>query len=254
MGAMRPRAYGVSDTGQRRENNEDSFRVAEQLGVFVVADGVGGNSKGEVASSEAVDAVLNMVRHQTEVLERYRRGKDDETIDSVRRVLESAVQGACYMVHGMGELDPGRRGMSTTLSALLVVEDLAVVAQVGDSRIYRIRGGTCEQLTEDHTLVNLQVKAGLLTPEQARVAHSRNVITRAVGHLDYVEVDTLVVKVQGGDRFVLCTDGLHGYMEADEIYMVAGKGPVPAVAERLVEIANQRGGRDNITAVVVEVA
>ncbi len=253
LNRMKLRAFGVSDVGRRRSNNEDSFRIDESLGLFLVADGVGGNSKGEVASSEAVDAVFNMVAHYPNVLSQYRRAGDEASARGVRRLLESAVQAACYMVHGMSEQDPARRGMSTTLSALLVVDRLGVVAQVGDSRIYRLRGGTVEQLTEDHTLVNMQLKAGLLTPEEARVAHGRNVITRAVGHLDYVEVDTRMIDVEPGDRYVLCTDGLHGYVEGDEVLAVAAEEALDLCAERLVELANSRGGKDNITAVVVEV-
>jgi protein phosphatase len=174
-------------------------------------------------------------------------------IAEARRLLESAVQSACYMVFGLGELDPKRRGMSTTVSALLQVNSFAVTAQVGDSRVYRVRGGQGEQLTEDHTLVAEQLKMGLLTPETAKTAR-KNVITRAVGHRDYVQVDTGAVDVQAGDQFIVCSDGLHGYLKDGEVELLLGAGPFEQSAERFVAFANSRGGKDNITTIVIAVS
>ena len=137
--------------------------------------------------------------------------KENENL--VRRLLESAVQSACYMVFGMGEQDPMHKGMSSTLCSLLCVGPTGFIAQVGDSRVYLLRGRQCVQLTEDHTLVNFQPEAG---PDHARGSRQRpgkNVITRAVGHQDYVEVDTTTFALKVGDRFLLCSDGLHGYLE-----------------------------------------
>jgi protein phosphatase len=167
----------------------------------------------------------------------------------VRRLLENAVQSACYMVFGMGQLDPRQRGMSSTLSSLLICGTMAYIAQVGDSRVYLTRDGKTAQLTEDHTLVNFRLKLGLITAEEAANAPGKNVITRAVGHQDYVEVD---LESRPGDRFMLCSDGLHGYLgdgELDELMI----GEREAVADRFIELANDRGGRDNITVVVCDV-
>jgi protein phosphatase len=243
-------AAGRSDVGRRRPHNEDAFLIDEELGLYVVADGVGGNAMGEVASQESVDQIRGFVSQGRAAIERFRAERNDPSRQGVRRLMESAVQNACYMVFGMAEFEPSQRGMSTTLSALLIVDDHAFIAQVGDSRIYRIRGGKTEQLTEDHTLVNLKVKQGLLTPEQAVHAKGKNVLTRAVGHKDHVQVDTLVLEVRGGDQFVLCSDGLHGYLQPGELELHVSRN-LDESAKRLIDLANSRGGKDNITAVVV---
>ena len=137
---------------------------------------------------------------------------------------------------------------------MLVVGDRAFIAQVGDSRVYRLRRDRAEQLTEDHTLVNYKLKQGLITAEEAKNAKGKNVITRAVGHKDYVEVDNTSVTLQLGDRFMLCSDGLHGYLKDDELVGLMAGLDAHAAAKRLIDLANERGGKDNITALIVEVA
>ncbi|MCG5054220.1 MAG: protein phosphatase 2C domain-containing protein [Myxococcales bacterium] len=243
---------GLSDVGRRRKNNEDSFLCDDALHLFVVADGVGGNAKGEVASAESVELVHSWVRRWRSTIEEFNEAPTEQNGLMVRRLLENAVQSACYMVFGMGQLDPRQRGMSTTLSSLLVTKRVAYIAQVGDSRVYLFRGGRAAQLTEDHTLINFRLKLGLITPEEAANAPGKNVITRAVGHQDYVEVDCIDVEIEAGDRFMLCSDGLHGYVEDGELDGLLA-GDRDQVAQRLVALANERGGRDNITVVVVDV-
>jgi len=143
--------------------------------------------------------------------------------------------------------------MSTTLSALLVRAGLAFAAHVGDSRVYRVRGDSVLQLTEDHTLINYKVKHGMMTKAEAEKASGKNVITRAVGHKDYVQVDTADVDTATGDRFLLCSDGLHGYFSDDrEVAELCSDGELDECAEAAIALANQRGGKDNITAVVIE--
>jgi protein phosphatase len=141
--------------------------------------------------------------------------------------------------------------MGTTLSVLLQRSDCAITAQVGDSRIYRLRQGEVEQITEDHTLVAWQLKRGFITPDQARASRQKNVITRSVGSREYVEVDLRMLPVQTGDRFLLCSDGLHGYVEAVELARLEDTS-VQELTAHAVKLANERGGRDNITAVLVE--
>ena len=179
---------------------------------------------------------------------------DADAVWEIRRLLESGVKSACYMVFGMAELDPEKRGMSTTMSALLIKGRLAFAAHVGDSRVYRVRGAQCLQLTEDHTLINYKVKHGMMTRAEAEKATGKNVITRAVGHKDYVQVDTADIDIASGDRFLLCSDGLHGYFIGEkEVVDLCGEGPLDECAEAAVALANQRGGKDNITALVIEV-
>lgn len=249
---MRTVSQGVSHVGRRRSNNEDSYLCDDELSLYVVADGVGGNAKGEVASAEAVDLVHSWVKRWRATLATYEKAPTEDNCNTVRRLLENAVQSACYMVFGMGQIDPRQRGMSTTLSSLLVVAGKAFVAQVGDSRVYLARGGTTAQITEDHTLINFRLKLGLITPEEAANAPGKNVITRAVGHQDYVEVDTFEIDVMPGDRFLLCSDGLHGYLQDGELDHLLS-GARGEVAHALIDLANDRGGRDNVTVVVTDV-
>jgi len=249
---MRTLSFGKSDVGRRRPHNEDSLLFDDDLRLYIVADGVGGNAKGEVASAESVELVQSWVKRWRKTLVAHAADPTPETGGLVRRLLESAVQSACYMVFGMGQLDPRQKGMSSTLSSLLVSAKTAFIAQVGDSRVYLSRDGKTAQLTEDHTLVNFRLKLGLITPEEAANSPGKNVITRAVGHQDYVEVDTLDLEIRSGDRFMLCSDGLHGYLIEGEIdQLMTGEREV--VTNRLIGLANERGGRDNITVVVCDV-
>jgi serine/threonine protein phosphatase PrpC len=250
--SSRLRSFGLTDRGRRRPHNEDAFICDDALGLFVVADGVGGHAKGEVASQESVDQIAGFVRQGRAALAEFMKEPGrDERREAVRRLLESAVQSACYMVYGLAELDPTQKGMSTTISALLLAGSYGVLAQVGDSRIYRVRGGVGQQLTEDHTLVNYKLKQGLISEAEARTMKGKNVITRAVGHKDYVEVDTREIEVQAGDRYLLCSDGLHGYLEAGEVERQLAAGTPEEAPARFVQLANDRGGRDNITVVLV---
>ncbi len=249
---MRRYGVGATDIGRRRTSNEDAFLLDDTLGLYVVADGMGGHAAGEVASQEAVDTVMGMVRRGQETVTRFEsEGPTEANMRAVQRLLESAVQAATYMVFAIAENDPDQKGMGTTVSALLLTETHGVIAQVGDSRIYLVRDGATYQLTEDHTLVAWQVKQGIISEAEAALSPHKNVITRAVGSREYVQVDTHAIEVGPGDRFLLCSDGLHGYLHEDEIGPVLELG-ARAAAPRLIDLANARGGRDNITAIVVE--
>jgi protein phosphatase len=248
---------GLSDVGRRRPLNEDSFFCDDGLGFYVVADGVGGHSKGEVASKEAVEQLQMWIRRDASKLraafKRIAAGDADARWE-VRQLLETGVKSACYMVFGLAEQDPEKRGMSTTISAVLIDGGFCFAAHVGDSRVYRVRQRDVMQITEDHTLINYKLKNGLITPEEATSAKGKNVITRAVGHKDYVQVDTADIDVEPGDRLLLCTDGLHGYLSTkDEVYELIGEGALGACVEAAIAMANERGGKDNITAVAVEI-
>jgi protein phosphatase len=246
------RSYGMTDIGRRRKQNEDAFLRNDEIRLFIVADGMGGHAAGEIASAEAVDTIYGMVKRGMTNLGDESEPLTDEKISRARRLIEGAIQAATYMVYAMSEVDAGKSGMGTTISAAYVFKNVLVTGQVGDSRIYRIRHGDVLQLTEDHTLVGWQIKQGLITEEEARISPHRNVITRSVGGRDYVEVDTGVVEIRQGDRFVLCSDGLHGYLQDSEIPDIIALGGA-AAAEAFIALANERGGSDNITCVVVEV-
>jgi protein phosphatase len=248
-----PIGAGITDVGLRRAVNEDAYFFDDELGLYVVADGMGGHAAGDVASREAVDAVHGMVRRDRGRLARVAQGDHSpEAIRHAVRLLESAVQAATYMVFGIAQHTPEQQGMGTTVSALAICGAYAITAQVGDSRVYLVRDGVAAPLTEDHTLVAWQLKQGIITEEEAATSPHRNVITRAVGSREYVQVDTRVIEVRPGDAFLACSDGLHGYLREEEIPPILDLGPSLAV-QRFVQLANDRGGRDNITAVVVEV-
>jgi serine/threonine protein phosphatase PrpC len=252
--------FGRTDVGRQRVVNEDAFLVDDALGLYVVADGMGGHSAGEIASAEAIETLHNMVLQNRDALARIddmpletgpRTSRRPPTMYRALRILESAIQAATYMVYGLSENNPDRRGMGTTLSVLFIRGNFALTAQVGDSRVYRVTNGCVEQMTEDHTLIAWQLKRGLITPEEARTSRQKNVITRAVGSRDYVQVDTNYAAIQPGDAFLLCSDGLHGYLGDEEILEIMKHSPDDAT-KRLIDLANKRGGRDNITSIAVQ--
>jgi len=269
---MRTRHFGYTDTGRRRRHNEDAWLADERLGLFIVCDGVGGQARGEVASEETVELIWDWVKAQAHVVQaaiaeaRARSvirvvGAPDrpvtmpeEAVGRLGALVRGAVQNACYMVHGMGEVDPSQRGMSTTASLVLVADELVIVGQVGDSRVYLARDGQVSQLTEDHTWLNVQVKQGAMTPEQAKRKSitGKQMITRAVGLRDHVEVDILAVPVQIGDRLLLCSDGLHAYLDAADTLVDLFQLDLREAAPAAIRHANACGGEDNITALFVE--
>ena len=243
-------AFGVTDIGKRRMTNEDALLIDESIGLYAVADGMGGHNAGEIASREALDALVGMVRRDASLLAEVAQNPTPENARRCTRLLEAATQAATYMVYGIAQNDPNQQGMGTTLSALLLCGNLGFTAQVGDSRVYLVRDGRAQQLTEDHTLVAWQIKQGILTAADAAVSPHKN-ITRAVGSREYVQVDTHVFEISPGDGFLLCSDGLYTYVREEEISPIFGLGPRVA-ARRLIDLANDRGGGDNITAIVVQ--
>ena len=249
---MKRAGYGLSDVGHKRKSNEDAYFFDDALGLYIVGDGMGGHAAGEIASQEAVETVYGMVKRGIANLHELRTPPDEQHVRTAFRLMESAIQAATYMVFSMAEMDRGKSGMGTTVSALLVLGDFAITAQVGDSRVYRARNTTVEQLTEDHTLIAWQIKQGLITPQEAQRSPHRNVITRAVGNRDYVQVDTALVDLLPGDRLLLCSDGLHGYLRDEDVVPTVALGQDAAV-KRFIDLANERGGKDNITAILVEI-
>src|SRR5262249_15997565 len=164
---LRRTGHGLSDVGRKRQSNEDAFFFDDRLGLYIVGDGMGGHAAGEIASQEAVETVYGMGKRGVGSLHELADPVVGEDGRAGGRLMESSSQTAPYMVFSMAEMDRGKTGMGTTLSALLILGEYAVTAQVGDSRIYRVQGSTVEQLTEDHTLIAWQLKQGLITPQEA---------------------------------------------------------------------------------------
>lgn len=246
------RSSARTDVGRKRKHNEDAHHADDALGLYIVADGMGGHAAGEVASAMAVKSIREAIAEGRPLLDAFAQSPTAEAQEVVAQWMEKAILQACADIHALADSDASKRGMGTTVVALLVAGRKAVVGHVGDSRIYLHRKGRTHQLTEDHTLVQEQIKRGLVTREQAGSADHKNVITRAVGIQPEVAVDTLVTDVLPGDLFVLCTDGLHGHLEEGELPGLFAQDD-QLLADALVELALQRGGKDNVTVVCVAV-
>jgi protein phosphatase len=251
---MRITSCGMTDVGVKRTNNEDNYLINEELNLYVVCDGMGGHVGGEFASAIAVNTVeevLTSIELRSEELGVDK--EDDGPVEVTREKLRYAIRLAGKRIFQKAQEEPEYKGMGTTCLALLVDDGNAYVAHVGDSRGYVVREGRIEQLTEDHSLVNQHIKAGLITPEQAKTHKLKNIITRSLGYMEDVEIDIQVRAVRRGDRFVLCSDGLSNLVEASEIgEAVLDFGPQEA-SRRLIESACERGGDDNITVVVARI-
>jgi serine/threonine protein phosphatase PrpC len=239
-------AVGASDVGQHRQGNEDSFLVDEALGLFVVCDGMGGHAAGEVASGLAVESICERVQAR---LPSVTALEPDHRPAAMAELMRDAVERANAKVHALGK-DPKKHGAGTTCTALLIHGDNAAMAHVGDSRLYLQRQGQVNQISNDHTFIAEAMRRGL-SYEDALAQFGRNMLSRAVGPAEHVDIDTLAFDVLPGDRLVLCSDGLHGYFD-DPREIGAHLSPPTTAPKRLVALANERGGEDNITVVVVE--
>ena len=248
----------LTDVGRQREHNEDNFLVDKKLSLFVVCDGMGGHAAGEVASAVAVRTMHEEIKKEWDLVEDYLEGKKGAARVSKRdllNMLEFAVNRASSKVHSEAEKDSKKRGMGTTLVALFVVGNQAFVIYVGDSRLYLMRDGILEQVTEDHTVFNELVKRKKMPREKVEKMAQKNAITRAVGVYEHAEPDSLVLDILAGDRFLLCSDGLCQYFEKDEegLGKLVGIPDGNDAVKKMITAANEAGGSDNITAVLVTV-
>ena len=240
-----------TDVGLRRQHNEDSFLVNPDLGLYVVCDGMGGHAGGETASRLAVLTVEKELLSARLREDNPFSGKVPLEDSPLAGALRESIEAACATVFQKSREVAQLQGMGTTCIALLMKDEQAIIGHVGDSRAYLVRQGQAYQLTEDHSLVNEQVRAGLLTPEEAKRSKLKNVITRSVGFEEDVLVDLLGLATEAGDKFLLCSDGLSNLVTIDEIREALLKDPLEEVPAKLVDLANQRGGDDNSTVIVV---
>lgn len=245
-------SFGLTDVGRKRQHNEDALLIDQALGLYVVCDGMGGHAAGEVASAMAIEVIQEVLATGRDPLEALSQDPTPAHRAAAVALVEKAVQQACASIYEVAQADLTRRGMGTTCVVLVVAGEKGIIGHVGDSRVYLIRNGEQHQLTEDHTLVQAQIKQGVITPEQAEHSPYGNVITRAVGIQPSVQVDTLLTDILPGDLFLLCSDGLHGYMGETEVASLAADLPLEQLPARLIELGNERGGKDNLTAVVVQ--
>jgi len=255
---------GITDIGQRRQRNEDSYLVNDKLGLYIVADGMGGHAGGEFASKIAVKTVEDIIRGEDRkkshvahdnLLDTVEISADEPMGDSAfeEARLKEAITRAGNMIVRRAYEEPELQGMGTTATVMFIATGTAYIAHVGDSRAYCVRGKEIHQITEDHSLVHEQLKSGLITQEQAKTHQLKNIITRSVGVQEEVDVDTFVWDVQAEDYYLICSDGLSNMIDDPEMLEVISNGDVEQGARDLVDLANERGGDDNITLILLKV-
>ena len=240
--------YGaITDVGRVRANNEDAVTVDAAHGVAVLADGMGGYNAGEVASALAVDLICAEMGRWLAEAAPVASARD------VRRAMEICVDNANRTIFDAANTHAAYAGMGTTLAMAVVHGGQFLIGHVGDSRAYRWRGGVLEQLTRDHSLLQEQIDIGLITPEEAAASGNRNLVTRALGVEDTVLLDVREVDIAPGDQLLLCSDGLNDMVRDDEIAAILAGDALPdAKCRALVDLANERGGRDNVSVVIVK--
>jgi serine/threonine protein phosphatase PrpC len=248
---MKITSFGGTDTGKKRTNNEDAYLLNDQLCLYAVADGVGGNEGGEIASRIAVETIAAVVPDMLGGKDRTPPAGVQSKTDADTMALKYALTLANQNIRREQSHNPALSGMATTLTTLLLRKGRLFLAHIGDSRAYLLRSGKFEQLTNDHSFVAEQLRAGAFTPEQARTSPYRNVITRALGLEEDVKADISAYALQREDRLLLCTDGLTGVVDDAAIKRILSTAPPRDAVQTLLAAANDGGGIDNITAVVV---
>lgn len=256
MGQKTEIEFGArTDLGRVRENNEDTYLVAPELNLFVLCDGMGGQASGEVASRTAAKAVVEHCRRAEADPSLPLVGTRNITLSERSNRLASAIRRANQVVHAAAQEDAALQGMGATIVAIWADGEEMSVAHVGDSRSYRVRGGQIEQLTQDHSFVAEQVRRGILTQQEAERSKLQNVLLRALGPDPEVEVEVSEQAMVEGDSLLLCSDGLTRELSDTQIAAVLSETEeAQEGADRLVSLANQAGGGDNITAIVLRFA
>lgn len=242
---------GVSDVGRVRSNNEDSFRIVEPLNLFILSDGMGGEAHGEIASAMAVEAVARYCQESKEDSGITLHGASTEPWAEKTKRLQSAVLQANQEIFDSASKNPEQRGMGATITAAWIDGERISIAHVGDSRAYLLRAGNLQQLTNDHSLVAEQVRRGIITKQQAEESEMQSVLLRALGAHPDVEVDVDEAAIYPRDVLLLCSDGLTRMVTEPEIAGTLQAATTPEeAAKKLVELANERGGLDNVTVIV----
>jgi protein phosphatase len=249
---MQVRAEGLTHVGRQRQHNEDAFLVEKDAGLFLVADGMGGHAAGEIASRIAVDSITEFILHTKEDDGTWPHAYDEHFSRTTNRLMAAVRMANTRVLEAMRK-DARLRGMGTTVVACLADDQTVSVAHVGDSRAYLIRDGALSRITNDHSWVFEQVQAGMLSEAEAEKHPLRNVITRALGGALQVTPDASEIATKPGDVFLLCSDGLTGMVPESEILRVvtSNNGDMLRACQQLIDAANERGGLDNVTAVLV---
>jgi protein phosphatase len=244
-----------TDVGKVRDHNEDTIGAQPDIGLWVLADGMGGYNAGEVASGIAVKTILDLV---TQACKTEKRGDIETGTGYMRQtiVLRDAIHRANKVINQTAQSQPQCEGMGTTLVASLFYDNKVSIAHVGDSRMYRLRGNRFEQITMDHSLLQELVDRGFYSQEEAQRSTNRNYVTRALGVEANVDVEVQEVEVQKGDYFLMCSDGLPDMVEDEDIHLTISTfaNDVRTVGEQLIKLTNDNGGRDNVSVILVRIA
>lgn len=252
LDGMRVRFSGDTNVGMKRDHNEDSLYLPQSERLAIVADGMGGHASGEVASRLAVETIVNFFRETEEEQELTWPFKIDGTDRHDVNRMATAIKLANLKIHQEAQRNPACHGMGTTVVCTLFLDKALVVGHVGDSRLYRLREGMFDQLTEDHSLLNDYIKMKNLTPEEIAAFPHKNVIVRALGMKPSVQVDLVVDQPRLGDVYILCSDGLSGMVPDPQIAdLVSSEPDLDRMCDRLITMANNNGGLDNVTVVAV---
>src|SRR5689334_14400307 len=245
----------LTDPGRVRDHNEDCIESRPEIGLFVLADGMGGYNAGEVASGMATSLISDGLQEAWQPHEVERMGRDEAKSLSERLINEQIARanGAIYTT---SQNNPECAGMGTTLVVTLFHDNFLTVAHIGDSRLYRLRGESMEQVTRDHSLLQEQLDSGLITPEEAKLSQNKNLVTRALGIDPTVEPEIHVYETQPDDTYLLCSDGLSDMVEDEEIRLtlITLRQNPSLTVQQLVQAANDNGGRDNISAMLIRIA
>lgn len=234
-----------TDAGKVRKSNQDSYAAGELpngVAWAVVCDGMGGSAGGNIASSTAVKMISEQITSG------YREGM---STSSIKNILVTAITNANISIFDMSRANEELKGMGTTVVAAIIVSNVVYIAHAGDSRAYLVSEDGIKQITKDHSVVQAMVETGELTPAQAKVHPRKNLITRALGVDEDIKIDFSEHQISNDNVLLMCTDGLTNYVEIDDIYKITSSGKYYEFADKLVELANDNGGGDNITVVVV---
>jgi protein phosphatase len=245
----------LTDPGRVRDHNEDCIESRPEIGLYVLADGMGGYNAGEVASGMATSLISDGLQDAWNPKDAERMGRD-EAKATTERLAREQIARANSAIFTTSQNNPECAGMGTTLVVTLFFDNFMTVAHIGDSRLYRLRGETMEQVTRDHSLLQEQLDSGLITPEEAKLSQNKNLVTRALGIDPTVDPELHVYETQVDDTYLLCSDGLSDMVEDEEIRLtlITLKSNPNLTVQQLVQAANDNGGRDNISAMLIRVA
>jgi PPM family protein phosphatase len=248
-------AASLTDPGRVRDHNEDCIESRPEMGLFVLADGMGGYNAGEVASGMATSLITDGL-HEAWDARTVERLSRDEAKGLAERLIREQIARANTAIFTTSQNNPECAGMGTTLVMSLFHDNFVAVAHIGDSRLYRLRGESMEQVTRDHSLLQEQLDSGLITPEEAKLSQNKNLVTRALGIDPTVEAEIHVHEALPDDLYLLCSDGLSDMVEDEEIRLtlITLKSNPSLTVQQLVQSANDNGGRDNISAMLIRVA